>query len=96
MKNKIGNLAWGIFLFIGSMVMFSRTAKAYIDPSIITFAIQIGAGIVVAIGAVVGITWRKMKRKVAKKLGIEENARKEIEEDVVEITDGADIKPEKD
>lgn len=52
-----------------------------------TYAIQIIAGIVVAVGAVVDIFWRKAKKKVADKLGIDENAKKEVEDDIIEITD---------
>lgn len=55
---------------------------AYIDPSIMTFAVQAIAGVVVAVGAVVGIMWRRAKKKVQDKLGIDENAKKEIEEDI--------------
>lgn len=32
-----------------------------------------------------GVYWRKAKKKVQDKLGIDENAKKEVEEDVVEI-----------
>lgn len=57
----------------------------YLDPSVMTYAIQVVAGIIVAIGAVVGIYWRKAKKKVQDKLGIDENAKKEVESDVIEI-----------
>lgn len=60
-------------------------AEAYLDPSVMTYTIQIVAGIVVAAGAVIGIWWRKAKKKVQDKLGIDENARKEVEEDIVEF-----------
>lgn len=63
------------------------TLGAYIDPSVMTYAIQIVAGIVVAVGAVVGIWWRKAKKKVQNKLGIDENAKKEVEADIIELTD---------
>lgn len=69
------------------MVMFSTTAFGYIDPSVMTYAIQAIAGIVIAVGAGVGIYWRKAKKKAMDKLGIDENAKKEIEEDVIEFTD---------
>ena len=67
------------------MLTFSTTAFAYIDPSVMTYSIQIVAGVVVAVGAVIGIYWRKAKKKVQDKLGIDENANKTVEEDVVEI-----------
>ena len=66
-------------------VMLSSYTCAYIDPSVMTYAIQIIAGIAVAVGAVVGIYWRKAKKKVQDKLGIDENSKKEQEEDGIEI-----------
>jgi hypothetical protein len=57
----------------------------YIDPSVMTYAIQAGAGIVIAIGAFIGLYFRKAKKKVNKKLGIDENKNKEIESDDIEI-----------
>ena len=66
----------------------SLNVAAYIDPSVMTYVIQVVAGIVVAVGAVVGVYWRKAKKKVQDKLGIDVNAKKEVEEDIVEFTDG--------
>lgn len=75
------------------MVAFSTTAYAYLDPSVMTYTIQVVAGVVVAIGAVIGVYWRKAKKKVQDKLGIDENAKKEVEEEVVEIVENNDEKP---
>lgn len=74
-----------MFFAFGMMLAFSTTAFAYLDPSVMTYAIQVVAGVVVAVGAVIGIYWRKAKKKVQDKLGIDENAHKVVEEDVVEI-----------
>jgi hypothetical protein len=60
-------------------------AEAYLDPTVMTYTIQIVAGIVVAAGVVIGIWWRKAKKKVQDKLGIDENTRKEVEDDIVEF-----------
>ena len=68
-------------------VMLMGTAHAYLDPSVMTYTIQVVAGVVVAVGAVAGIYWRKDKKKVQDKLGIDENAKKSVEDDVIE-TDG--------
>jgi len=70
------------------MMALSMNASAYLDPSVMTYTIQVVAGVVVAVGAVIGVYWRKAKRKVQKKMGIDENAKKEVEEEVVEIRDG--------
>lgn len=73
-----------ITYFTLCFLLFStRPASAYIDPSVMTYAIQAVAGVAIAVGAVVGIYWRKAKKKVQDKLGIDENAKKEVEEDVV-------------
>lgn len=67
-----------------NLIMQSRiNVGAYLDPSVMTYAIQVAAGVVVAVGATAGVLWRKAKRKVEDKLGIDENAKKEVEEDVI-------------
>jgi hypothetical protein len=62
----------------------------YVDPSVVTYGIQAIAGVVIAVGAVAAILWRKAKKKVAKALKIEENSKKEedaeitlVEEDII-------------
>ncbi len=57
----------------------------YIDPSVMTYAIQAIAGIVIAVGAFLGIYFRKIKKKVSKKLGVDENRNKEVESDDIKI-----------
>ena len=68
-------------------VAMSSNVSAYLDPSVRTYTIQVVAGILVAVGAVVGIAWRRAKKKIQDKLGIDENAKKEVEDDIVEFTD---------
>lgn len=77
------------YVFILTAIMLEGAANAYLDPSVMTFAIQTVAGIAIAIGAVVGIYWRKAKSKINKALNIDENAKKEVEEDVI-ATDSDD------
>lgn len=55
---------------------------AYVDPSVVTTAVQVVAGVAVVVGAVVGVAWRRAKKKVQEKLGIDENAGKEVEDDI--------------
>lgn len=71
----------------GFMMLSEMVSYAYIDPSVTTYAIQMIAGVVIAVGAVAGIYWRKAKKKINSKLGIDENRNKTIEEDVIEIKD---------
>ena len=70
-------------------VMLSSYTCAYIDPS----TIQAIAGVVIAVGAVAGIYWRKAKKKVNEKLGLDENRNKEVESDVLEIKED-DVEPQ--
>lgn len=57
----------------------------YIDPSVMTYTIQIVAGVAIAIGAFVGIYFRKAKKKINNKLGIDENKNKEVETDEIVV-----------
>lgn len=67
MKNTVKKLLAFAAFFILAMVMFVHNAFAYIDPSAMTFIIQIVAGVAIAAGAAVGFYWRKLKRAVTKK-----------------------------
>lgn len=80
--NKIGILSVYTLLVV---IMLSDTALAYIDPSVMTYAIQAVAGIVIAVGAFIGIYFRKIKKNVQNKLGIDENKNKEVESDEIKI-----------
>ena len=85
MKNKIINLGEKVIFTYLFVIMISQNVKAYIDPSVMTYAIQAGAGIIIALGAALGIYFRKFKKKVSKKIGIDENKNKEVESDNIEI-----------
>ena len=74
-----------LYFMMCGLFLMARPAYAYIDPSVMTFAVQVVAGVAIAVGAVVGVLWRRAKKKVQEKLGIDENAGKEVEEDIVEI-----------
>lgn len=70
-------------------VLLSRvlSSKGYIDPSVMTYTIQAIAGVAIAVGAAVGIHFRKAKKKLAEKMNIDENKNKEVEDDNIIITD---------
>ena len=74
-----------LYFAVGFCLVLAQPVSAYLDPSVATFAIQVIAGVAVAVGAVAGVLWRKAKKKVQDKLGIDENAKKEVEEDIVEF-----------
>ena len=56
---------------------------SYVDPSVMSYTFQAIAGVVIALGVVIGVVWRKVKKGANKALGRDENAGKEVEEDVV-------------
>ena len=62
-----------------------RNMVLYIDPSVTTYLIQAIAGIVIAVSAGLAIYFRKAKKKVSDKLGIDENRNKEVESDDIEF-----------
>ncbi len=55
---------------------------AYVDPSVMSYTVQAIAGVVIALGVVFGVVWRKIKKGANKALGRDENAGKEVEEEV--------------
>ena len=72
-----------------AMLLFGANGEAYIDPSVMTYIIQAVAGIIIAVGAVVGIYWRKARKKVSDTLGIDENRNKEVESDELVVSETA-------
>ena len=87
MRNKLLNITRKVtlvvFTFIATMLLFGVNGQAYIDPSVMTYLIQAVAGVVIALGAGLGIYWKKAKKKAADKLGIDENRNKEVESDEI-------------
>ncbi len=79
---KVFGAAYAAF---ASMLLFGANANAYIDPSVMTYLIQAVAGVVIAVGAVIGIYWRRAKKKVNTALGIDENRNKEVESDDIVV-----------
>lgn len=87
MKKKLLYVCGLIYLSVTAMLVFGANLSAYIDPSVATYLIQAIAGVVIAVGAAVGIYWRKAKKKVAKTLNIDENKNKDVESDEIEINE---------
>lgn len=83
MKKVITWLATLVFTGFCAMMIFGINGKAYIDPSVSSYLIQAIAGIVITVAAVVGLYFRRAKKKVSKKLGIDENRNKEVETDEI-------------
>ena len=74
-----------MYFVINFILFFSINANAYIDPSVMTYVIQAVTGVAIAIGAFVGIYWRRARKKINKKLNIDENRNKEVESDEIII-----------
>ena len=79
------------YFFACFTLLLLRSASAYLDPSVMTYGIQAVAFVAVAVGTAAGILWRRAKRKVQDKLGIDENTHKEVEPEI-EVFDQDDEK----
>ena len=55
-----------VYFFFCASMLFSITALAYIDPSAMTYMIQLIAGIAIAAGAGFGFYFRKIRRRLSK------------------------------
>lgn len=87
MKRIIGNIMCGVGFFMATMIACTVNVKAYIDPSVTTYLVQAIAGVVVAVGAVAGVYFRKARKNINEKLGIDENRNKEVESDDILVDD---------
>lgn len=58
-------------------------SSLYLDPAATSILLTSITGVIIAVGATAVILWRKAKKKVAKVLHIDENANKEVEEDII-------------
>lgn len=71
-----------------ALPFMTQPAYAYVDPSVMTYTIQALAGVAVALSAVLGVVFRKTRRKIFAMLKIDENAHKEVEPDVHRVIHG--------
>ena len=55
---------------------------SYIDPSVMSYTVQAIAGVATALGVVFGVVWRKAKKGANKVHNRDENAGKEVEDDI--------------
>ena len=87
MKNKILNVGLALYGVVCFMLFLGADAQAYIDPSVMTYVIQAVAGIAVALVAAAGIYWRRARRKISNKLGLDEHKGKEVESVEIRVTE---------
>lgn len=78
----------GLFALIATLGLPGR-AWAYVDPSVMTYAIQALAGVAVALSAVIGVAFRRSRRALMRILGIDEDAKKEHDPAVHELAPDA-------
>lgn len=83
----LGKFLIVIYCFCVGMLFWGITAKAYIDPSVVTYLIQALAGVMVAVGAAVGIFWRKISRKLRCLFGIHNEKNIVWESDDIQVYD---------
>ena len=69
------------YLFFCIMIIFSNVCYGYLDPSAMTYLIQVVAAIVIAVSTSIGIIFYKLKRKFfgKKKKEKSENSNDEID-----------------
>ena len=63
MKKLLSLFTFCLFFALG-MIAMAFTAGAYIDPSAMTYIIQVVVGIIVVSGATLGFYFNKIKRKL--------------------------------
>ena len=63
--------------------MMISVTVAYIDPAATTILLTSISAIAIAVGSAAVIFWRKAKKKVSTTLHIDENANKEVEDELV-------------
>lgn len=77
-------------LIAGILVLgFASPAYAYVDPSVMTYTIQALAGVAVALSAVLGVVWRRVRKHLLRILRIDENEGKHVEGPVHALDGGA-------
>lgn len=77
-----------VYFVIGLAIALSVSTYVCLDPFSMTYIIQVAASVTAVVGVATGSHRRRIKKWIQDKLGIDENAKKEVEEDVIEFTDG--------
>ena len=60
MKRNNKKIFWILYYTVCSFCLCFRTVQAYVDPSVMTYAIQAIAGIAITLGTVAGVSGRKI------------------------------------
>ncbi|MBE6379504.1 MAG: hypothetical protein E7047_01075 [Lentisphaerae bacterium] len=66
----------------------SSIILAYVDPSVISYIIQAVAGVLITLGAVAGVVISFLRKRARKLLALQQQEKKEVEEEIVIAEDG--------
>ena len=84
-----------VYFLSAFLFLFTINVNAYIDPSVMTYAIQALAGIAIALGTFFGLYWRKIRKPVLRFFNLDETAGKEEESDELVYFDPSVMKEER-
>ena len=87
-KHFRSDIACMLLAVLVTVLLVPRPALAYVDPSVMTYAIQAIAAVAVALSAVLGVAFRKTRSAIFKVLHIDENANRMVEPPVKRIDPG--------
>ncbi|MDO4502604.1 MAG: sulfatase-like hydrolase/transferase, partial [Coriobacteriia bacterium] len=83
--------AFALMLAAAVLLALPRPALAYVDPSVMTYTIQALAGVAVALSTVAGVAYRRVRKHLVRKLGIDENAGKVVDPAVMRVQGEAEL-----
>lgn len=79
MKQKLLLITW---IFINIVLLYTSVSMAYLDPSAMTYIVQVVAAIVIGLSTSIGIFFYKIKRKFRKKKDVSgEDGEEVVDED---------------
>ena len=76
-----------LYFSVAFFFLFMVPVQAYIDPSVMTYAIQAVAGVAIALGTVFGLYWRKLLKVLRTVYKVRSNKHAENESDEISFTD---------
>lgn len=82
---KLKNVFKYSYFIIAFILLFTVPVHAYIDPSVMTYAIQVVAGSAIAIGTVIGLYWRKIAQFFRKLFRVRNNKHTDSESDDIYV-----------
>ena len=72
-----------LYFSVAFFFLFMVPVQAYIDPSVMTYAIQAVAGVAIALGTVFGLYWRKLLKVLRTVFRVRSNKHAENESDEI-------------